>query len=202
MPRCAKEILPALADGSSTASLAVPTAAHDGSAVPSVGVTGRTTSDGGLVVGGELGPVLHGSLVSIVLAPVSVADSVHWVLLEPGEGVTVSALPSFDPTRPLGRWTLDGVVVPPPTGCSGTRTESVRDLALLVWSAEAVGGARRCLEVAAEHARTREQFGRPIGQFQGVKHRLADMLVSVEQGVAATWDAAVELDVGPQRRGA
>lgn len=189
----AKEILPALADGSSTASLAVPTAAHDGSAVPTAGLTGRTTNDGGLVVGGELRPVLHGSLVSFVLAPVEVADSIHWVLLEPRDGVSVSPLPSFDPTRPLARWALDGVVVPPDRVLP-TRTESVRDLALLVWSAEAVGGARWCLEVAAEHARTREQFGRPIGQFQGVKHRLADMLVSVEQGVAATWDAAVESD--------
>ena len=51
-------------------------------------------------------------------------------------------------------------------------------------------GARWCLDTAADHARTRAQFGRPIGQFQGVKHRLADMLVSVEQVVAATWDAA------------
>ncbi len=189
----AKEILPALADGSSTASLAVPTAAHDGSAVPTAGLTGRATSDGGLVVGGELRPVLHGSLVSFVLAPVAVSDSIRWVLLEPHGGVTVSPLPSFDPTRPLARWTLEEAVVPPGRVLT-TSTESVRDLALLVWSAEAVGGARWCLEVAAEHARTREQFGRPIGQFQGVKHRLADMLVSVEQGVAATWDAAAESD--------
>jgi alkylation response protein AidB-like acyl-CoA dehydrogenase len=72
-------------------------------------------------------------------------------------------------------------------------TGMVRDLALVVLSAEAVGGARWCLDTAAEHARTREQFGRPIGQFQGIKHRLADMLVLVEQGVAATWDAAMVL---------
>ena len=189
----AKEILPALADGSSTASLAVPTAAHDGSAVPTAGLTGRATSDGGLVVGGELRPVLHGSLGLVRPAPVAVSDSIRWVLLEPHGGVTVSPLPSFDPTRPLARWTLEEAVVPPGRVLT-TSTQSVRDLALLVWSAEAVGGARWCLEVAAEHARTREQFGRPIGQFQGVKHRLADMLVSVEQGVAATWDAAAESD--------
>ncbi len=88
---------------------------------------------------------------------------------------------------------LDKVVIPPGRVLSITN-EVVRALTLLVFSAEAVGGARWCLDVAAEHARTREQFGRPIGQFQGVKHRLADMLVAVEQAVAATWDAAVELD--------
>ncbi len=65
---------------------------------------------------------------------------------------------------------------------------------MLVAAAEAVGGARWCLEVAAEHARDRHQFGRPIGQFQGVKHRLADMLVQLEQSVAATWDAATSAD--------
>ena len=90
--------------------------------------------------------------------------------------------------RRRGRST--GVVVPPARILTTVTTEPVRDLALLVSSAEAVGGARWCLDIAAEHARTRHQFGRPIGQFQGVKHRLADMLVSVEQGVAATWDAA------------
>jgi len=57
-----------------------------------------------------------------------------------------------------------------------------------------VGGGRWCVDTGAEHARTREQFGRPIGQFQGVKHRLANMLVTVEQGVAATWDAAMVLE--------
>jgi alkylation response protein AidB-like acyl-CoA dehydrogenase len=70
----------------------------------------------------------------------------------------------------------------------------IRLWALLVASAEAAGGAQWCLETAAEHARTRQQFGRPIGQFQGVKHRLADMLASVEQAVAATWDAALVAD--------
>ena len=58
-----------------------------------------------------------------------------------------------------------------------------------------MGGARWCLDCAAEHARTRTQFGRPIGQFQGVKHRLADMLASIEQAVAAVWDAALVVDL-------
>ena len=70
----------------------------------------------------------------------------------------------------------------------------------MVFSAQAAGGARWCLETAAEHARTRQQFGRPIGQFQGVKHRLADMLVAVEQAVAVAWDAAVMIDRGAHLR--
>ena len=105
----------------------------------------------------------------------------------------MTPLPSFDLTRPTAMWTLDGSTVADERVLD-VSTGAVRDLALVVLSAEAVGGARWCLDAAAEHARTREQFGRPIGQFQGVKHRLADMLVTVEQGVAATWDAAMVLE--------
>ncbi len=89
-------------------------------------------------------------------------------------------------------------MVPEERILEGTTSEQVRQCALLVASAEAVGGARWCLDCAAEHARTRTQFGRPIGQFQGVKHRLADMLASVEQAVAAVWDAALVIDVERQ----
>ncbi len=67
-------------------------------------------------------------------------------------------------------------------------------LAGLLAAAEGVGAAAWCVETAAEHARTREQFGRPIGQFQAVKHRCADMLCTLEAARAATWDAASALD--------
>ncbi len=106
----------------------------------------------------------------------------------------IEPLPSFDPTRPSARWTVDGMAVSPERVLTGASSDRIRELALVVASAEAAGGARWCLDTAAEHARTRHQFGRPIGQFQGIKHRLADMLVAVEQAVAATWDAASALD--------
>ncbi|HEV3225482.1 MAG TPA: acyl-CoA dehydrogenase, partial [Acidimicrobiales bacterium] len=66
----------------------------------------------------------------------------------------------------------------------------VRDLALVLLSAECAGGAAWCVETAAQYAQMREQFGRPIGQFQGVKHRCADMLLALEQARAVAWDAA------------
>jgi len=53
---------------------------------------------------------------------------------------------------------------------------------------------RWCLETATQYAKDRRQFGRPIGQFQAVKHRLADMLVSVEQVTALAWDVARATD--------
>ncbi len=193
-PMLAKEVLPGLADGTVPASLAVPVAAPDGSSRALPGLRARSAPDGTLVVSGVVGPILNGSTVSLVLAPVDLDGDDRWVLLERDHGVSVEPQPSFDPTRRSARWSLEDVTVPASRVIGDVTTGRVRELALVVFSAEATGGARWCLETAAEHARTREQFGRPIGQFQGVKHRLADMLVAVEQAVAATWDAAVVVD--------
>jgi alkylation response protein AidB-like acyl-CoA dehydrogenase len=189
----AKSVLPGLADGSSTASLGMPTATADGSPTALPGLRGRRSGDGSIEVSGAVRPLVHGSVVTHALVPVDVDGATAWVLLERGDARSVSVLPTFDLTRPCAVWELDGADVPPERVLDGATTALVRDLTLAVLSAEAVGGARWCLDTAAEHARTREQFGRPIGQFQGVKHRLADMLVTVEQGVAATWDAATVL---------
>ena len=68
--------------------------------------------------------------------------------------------------------------------------DDVRGLALALAAAESAGIARWCLDTASEYAKVRVQFGRPIGQFQAVKHALADMLVAVEQCAAVAWDAA------------
>ena len=193
----AKGVLPGLADGSLSATLSIPIAAPDGSPMAASGLTGVRDADGSIVISGSLRPLLHGSIVTHGLAAAVVggdpAGETVWVLLERADAADVIALPSFDLTRPCATWVFDGARVPAERVLDGATTGMVRDLALVVLSAEAVGGARWCLDSAAEHARTREQFGRPIGQFQGIKHRLANMLVSVEQAVAATWDAALVL---------
>jgi 3-oxochol-4-en-24-oyl-CoA dehydrogenase len=193
-PTQAKTLLPALGDGTRPASLVVPTGGPGGPAVAPSGLVGHAVDDGSLTVHGSIGPIPNGGAATQVLVPVEVAGEVQWALIESGGTVTADPRTSFDPSRRSATWTLDATVVPPDRVLDGASTERIRELALLVASAEAVGGARWCLETAAEHARTRQQFGRPIGQFQGVKHRLADMLVSVEQGVAVTWDAALVLD--------
>ncbi len=189
----AKRILPGLAGGTLTAGLTVPTAAADGAPVAPPGLTGTWDRDGTLVVSGTVRPLVHGAVVTHVLAAVRVDEADRWVLLERDDAASVAPLPTFDPTRPCAAWSLAGARVTPERVLDETTTGLVRDLSLVVLSAAAVGGARWCVDAGAEHARTREQFGRPIGQFQGVKHRLANMLVAVEQGVAATWDAALAL---------
>ncbi|MFE3453873.1 acyl-CoA dehydrogenase family protein [Nonomuraea sp. NPDC059194] len=70
----------------------------------------------------------------------------------------------------------------------------VRELAAVLLGAEACGVAAWAVRTAADYAKVREQFGRPIGQFQGVKHRIAAALVALEQARAAVWDAARALD--------
>lgn len=72
----------------------------------------------------------------------------------------------------------------------------LRDRACVAYAAEMLGASERMLEVATEYAKTREQFGRAIGSFQAVKHRLADMLVDVEGMRSAAYYAAWAVDAG------
>ncbi len=86
--------------------------------------------------------------------------------------------------------TVDGAVVPADRQLTGLPVDAVRDLAAVLFAADAVGGSQWCVRTASEYAKDRRQFGRPIGQFQGVKHRCANMLGRTELARAATWDAA------------
>ena len=120
---------------------------------------------------------------------VVVADGDGWAVLTRDE-VELTERPSVDPTRRVAD------VVPRGTGrrLRDDDTNLVERLAVRLLAAEAVGAAAWCVETAAEHATVREQFGRPIGQFQAVKHRCADMLCGLELARAAAWDAARDDD--------
>ena len=95
-----------------------------------------------------------------------------------------------DFSRPLADVTLDEVLIEPDRVLGGLRPGLVADLAATLAAAEASGVAAWCCETAAEYARTRQQFGRPIGSFQAVKHLCAFMLCRSELTTAAAWDAA------------
>ena len=94
-----------------------------------------------------------------------------------------------DPTRAIVRDRGAAGVVADLSGGGEHPSPSGRATAAIVYAAEAVGIAQWCVETAAEYAKDRVQFGRPIGQFQGVKHRCADMLARTELARAAVWDA-------------
>jgi alkylation response protein AidB-like acyl-CoA dehydrogenase len=110
------------------------------------------------------------------------------VLVEAGDGVSLRTVDSED--RLLAPVVVVSLSSAPVAeifpGAAGIATRILRLLA----AAEAVGGLSACTEMATAYAAGREQFGRPIGSFQAVKHHCANMLVDAELAVAATWDAA------------
>ncbi|KOG16242.1 MULTISPECIES: acyl-CoA dehydrogenase [Streptomyces] len=152
----------------------------------------RTAS--GHLLDGTAPPVLGGAQADLVILRATTADGGVWLAVDT-DGLAVRPQESADPTRPTAEVTARATHVPAARELvldEGPETLAglVRDLAAVLFAADACGTAARAVETAAEHARTREQFGQPIGRFQGVKHLCADMLVRLEQARALTWDAA------------
>jgi 3-oxochol-4-en-24-oyl-CoA dehydrogenase len=153
---------------------------------------------GARVLRGAWDAVLGAGLADVVLVPVSGIPGAEeaWALLDV-DSLTVEPRASLDRTRRVARVRADGVVLADerllvsPAGAAG-----ISGLADLLLAAESVGLAAWAVACAAEHAVVREQFGRPIGQFQGVKHRCADMLCTLEQARSAVWDATSGTDPG------
>jgi alkylation response protein AidB-like acyl-CoA dehydrogenase len=116
------------------------------------------------------------------------------------EGVKRRTLETLDPTRGQASISFDGAAgTPLTTGGGGTgAVEAALDVALVVLAAEQVGGAAACLDMAVEYAKIRHQFSRPIGGFQAIKHKLADLLLLVEMGRSAV-DRALLVAHDPAR---
>ncbi len=179
-----RALLPGLADGSVTAAVALGTA----------GMPWARAGDGTIVLTGAARPVLGLPTARLVLVPLDGPDGVQWWLLDRdalGDAVSVEALRALDATRTIGTLEVSGPgLTLRPGRAVQVADEEVRGLALVLAAAESAGIARWCLQTASEYAKVRVQFGRPIGQFQAVKHALADMLVAVEQSAAVAWDGA------------
>jgi alkylation response protein AidB-like acyl-CoA dehydrogenase len=154
-----------------------------GDVVGAVGLLGDLTRTGG-TVRGDGGVVLGGGLASLF---VLVAGDDVVVVPAAAAGLTVTVPKALDASRRSARLTLDAVV---PVEVLPGAAVAARALTRVIFAAEAVGGALEAVEAATAYAKVREQFGRPIGSFQAVKHHLANMLVAVELATAAVWDAA------------
>jgi 3-oxochol-4-en-24-oyl-CoA dehydrogenase len=138
-------------------------------------------------------PVLGAGLAELVL----VAADGGWDVVD-AASVTITPRNNLDMTRRVADVALrDGA-----SAIAHLRDPHglVADLAVVLSSAEATGGAAWCVETASQYAQVREQFGRPIGQFQGVKHRCANMLLACEQARAVAWDAARPAESDDERR--
>jgi alkylation response protein AidB-like acyl-CoA dehydrogenase len=170
-------------------------------------LTGRWHG-GELRVSGTSAPVPSAGLADFVVTAIRPADDAErtepleadelWCVL-PVAAASVRPLPSTDPTRRVSQLTWSECPVTTSNRLGGLHTGRVRAYAATVLAAEAAGLAAWCLDTAVTHAKTREQFGRPIGQFQAIKHRAADMLAAVEIARAVAWDAARAFEDGPEQ---
>ncbi len=166
----------------------------EGSVIAAVGLQpGSLRLDGDGALSGEPEPVLGGQLADIFVLPARSDDGIAWVLLERAR-LQVTTVVSHDPTRRCALVRAD-------TTATGTEVLTFADdhrpldLAATLVAAEASGLADWAVGTAADYAKVRQQFGRPIGQFQGVKHRVGRMLTRAEQARACAWDAARALNV-------
>ena len=140
-------------------------------------------------VSGRCEPVIYGARADVLVVPAG--DELVAVDLA---GVGRSPEPAMDQTRELAWIELDAE--PAVTVGGADEVEAHLDRGAVFHSAEMLGGAETVMNLAVEYAKVREQFGRPIGSFQAVKHRCADMLVDVEGMRSAVYHAAWALGAG------
>ncbi|OEJ31817.1 acyl-CoA dehydrogenase [Streptomyces subrutilus] len=155
-------------------------------------LTAVAVEGGGYLLDGAAPPVLGAGEADVVLLAAEAAHGTRWFAVD-AAALDIRTHESADPTRPTAEVHAREVTAPPGRVLE-LDAALVRDLACALFAADACGTAAWALHTAVEYAKVREQFGRPIGQFQGVKHLCADMLVRLEQARALAWDAAQAMD--------
>lgn len=175
--------LPSIADGSLIATVAV----FEDARGDEVAAT-ATVVEGGVKVTGTKRFVLAGDVADLLLVVARTHDGMSLVAISAdADGVRRESVSTLDRTRRLATVELaDAVGVPiGRVGEAAGLIAHARSLSLAGLAAEQVGASRVCIERTVDYVQLREQFGRKIGSFQAVKHRLADVLVSVENASSA-----------------
>jgi alkylation response protein AidB-like acyl-CoA dehydrogenase len=186
-----KEILPGIASGETIATLALtePNGKWDLSGVEAT----ATKSGDAWTVDGTKMFVLDGHVADVIIVAARTGAGLSLFKVDgDATGLTRTPLATMDQTRKQAKLEFSGV---PATliGTDGGAEEvlgRVLDLAVVALAAEQVGGAQKVLDMSVEYAKDRVQFGRPIGSFQAIKHKCADMLLEVESAKSAAYYAA------------
>jgi alkylation response protein AidB-like acyl-CoA dehydrogenase len=199
-----QEWLPRIAAGSAKVSLAwtEPNARWDAAGIVA---SGRETAAGFVLSGTKLFvPDAHLSDALVVAVRTrdgsTMEDGISLFLLpKDTPGLAVTLLPTIDETRKLCEVRLDNVALPAAALLGERhggwpRLARVLDRATVALCAEMCGGAQRVLDMTTEYTKIRIAFGKPIGSYQGVKHRAADMLVDIENAKSLTYYAAWAID--------
>lgn len=136
--------------------------------------------------------VAHGGIANMFVLG---DDRGAWIVSTSAAGLTIDKHTTMDQTRPFATLTLDDVSGEPLSD-GPAAMQAARDAGWLCISAEALGGAQAALDRTISYAKERVQFGRVIGSFQAYKHRLADMMIEIEQARSAVYWAACAVDEG------
>ena len=191
--------LPGIAAGEATATLAY---AEKNGQLDAAGIEATCSrTAAGYILRGTKSYVLDGHTADLLIVAARTENSEGAegvsLFLVPGDadGVKRAWLPTMDQTRRLASVELNDVVVPPDAlvgeeGRGWALCERTLDLARIALAAEQVGAAEMCLDMSVEYAKVRKQFGRPIGSFQAIKHKCADMLMMIESARSAAFYAS------------
>jgi alkylation response protein AidB-like acyl-CoA dehydrogenase len=204
-----RHYLTAVATGDCTGALALTEA---GGSYDPARVTATATPDGDHVVltgtkDAVLGGVSADAIVVVARHPGTEGDDGVGAYVVARDDVVIEAIASLDPSRDVARVVLDGARVDserilgtpgPPTAAALRRAVEEATAAL---SLEMVGTCQAIFDMTLEYAKHREQFGVPIGSFQAIKHKFADMLVTLERARATAYFAALTIAEDDDRRG-
>jgi alkylation response protein AidB-like acyl-CoA dehydrogenase len=195
-----RDLLPGVASGEVIATVAF--TEDDGSWDPAAARLAAVKNGDSWRLDGHKSFVLDGGAAGLVLASAVADGRLSLFAVDGGAaGLTRATLPALDQTRKLARLEFDGVparLIGSP-GDAAAVMDRVLNVAAVALAAEQLGGAQRALDMTVAYALVRHQFGRPIGSFQGLKHRLADLLLEVESlRSAVTYAASAVAEDSPE----
>ncbi|MGH9198140.1 MAG: acyl-CoA dehydrogenase family protein [Acidimicrobiia bacterium] len=186
-----KKILPGIADGTTRATLAF---VEDTGRWDAEGIQLKAEKKGSdYVLSGVKSYVVDGHTANLLIVAARTGSGISFFSVDPdADGVTRTRLDTLDWTRKQAKVEFSGTKAEllGKEGEGAAALSKTLDLAAVALSNECIGGAQFCLDQSVDYAKTRIQFGRPIGSFQAIKHKCANVLMEVEMGRSAAYYAA------------